>query len=199
MAYYVYVYFDPTRELEAFYVGKGKGERSHCHLTRTDKHPFTHRIQKMARHGVIPIIERYEGLSEEAALALEIALIAEIGRKDMGKGPLLNLTDGGEGASGAKVSDDTRKKMSVSHSNECHPFYGKHHSVETKEKIRNTKKGVPQSDEMKQKLSKARKGKKHSEAHAANLAASLKSEETRKKISEANKAHWIKRKAQKNV
>ena len=44
--FYVYVYFDPSRDFEAFYIGKGKDNRSHCHLTRVDKHPFTQRLQK---------------------------------------------------------------------------------------------------------------------------------------------------------
>ena len=57
--FYVYVYFDPSRDLENFYVGKGKGDRSHYHLTRVDKHPFTQRLQKMVKEGIIPIIERY--------------------------------------------------------------------------------------------------------------------------------------------
>lgn len=109
--FYIYVYFDPSRDLEAIYVGKGKGKRSHAHLTRTDKHPFTQRLQKMAKLGVIPIIERYEGLTEEAAFALEIALIAEIGRKDLSKGTLLNLSDGGEGPNGCVFSAEAREKI----------------------------------------------------------------------------------------
>ena len=35
-----------------------------------------------------------------------------------------------------KVSEETRKKQSESHSGENHPLWGKHHSEETKEKIR---------------------------------------------------------------
>ena len=75
--FYVYVYFDPIRDLEPFYVGKGRGTRSHCHLSRTDNHPFTYRIQNLAQLGVLPVIERYENLSEKAAFDLEIALIKE--------------------------------------------------------------------------------------------------------------------------
>lgn len=93
--YYIYIYFDPTKDLEPFYVGKGKGNRSSSHLTREDHHPFTYRLRKLASRGVEPIIERFENLDEESAYELERSLVGEIGRKDLGKGPLLNLTDGG--------------------------------------------------------------------------------------------------------
>lgn len=115
--FYVYVYFDPSRDFEAFYIGKGKDNRSHCHLTRTDKHPFTQRLQKMAREGIIPIIERYERLSEKAAFDLERVLIKEIGRKDLGNGTLLNLSEGGEGPSGQIQSIETRLKRSEAQRN----------------------------------------------------------------------------------
>lgn len=64
------------------------------------------------------------------------------------------MTDGGEGNHGRSVSEETRKKMSESHKNiseetrqkmrnakkgkydgENHPFYGKHHSKESIEKM----------------------------------------------------------------
>ena len=158
--FYIYVYFDPTRDLEAFYVGKGKGRRSHCHLTRTDKHPFTHRLQKMARNGVIPLIERYEGLSEQAAFDLEVALIQEIGRKDLGTGSLLNLSDGGEGpsnpsletrakisAAAKNISEETRAKMRVAAIERA-----KNISEETRAKISAARKGRPMSEAQKEKM-----------------------------------------------
>lgn len=162
--YYIYVYFDPTREYEAFYVGKGTGVRSHRHLTRTDNHPFTRRLQKMAKQGVIPIIERYEDLAEEAALSLEVALIAEIGRKDLGTGPLLNLTDGGEGTSGRIHTDATKKKIGEKSKERTH-------SPEIIKKIKNSNKGKMRSDETRQRMSKSSLGKGKSVEH--RLAMSL--------------------------
>jgi len=52
--------------------------------------------------GEIPKIKVRENLSEDEAFTVEVALIAAIGRQDLGRGPLLNLTDGGEGATGTR-------------------------------------------------------------------------------------------------
>jgi group I intron endonuclease len=105
-----------------------------------------------------------------------------------------NLTDGGDGAPACIVSDETRKKLSERTKGENNPFYGKHHSKETIEKLKNrvitdewkkrisescmgrvsNMKGKHLSDEAKQKLREAHLGK-----HLTD--------ETKKKLSEANK------------
>lgn len=100
---YIYSYFDPERN-EFIYFGQGtkrRGcyERAFGHLSRKDKHPFTQRLQLMANRGVHPIITiMIEGIDKELADLIEIEAIDRYGRKDLGKGPLLNLTDGGGGA-----------------------------------------------------------------------------------------------------
>ena len=50
-------------------------------------------------------------MSENDAFAQEKALILKYGRADLGTGTLLNLTDGGEGPSGAIRSKETREKI----------------------------------------------------------------------------------------
>jgi hypothetical protein len=54
-----------------------------------------------------------EGLAEDEAHALEIELIAKYGRADLGKGPLLNLTNGGPGSEGLKHTTDAQARMSA--------------------------------------------------------------------------------------
>jgi hypothetical protein len=109
--FYVYTYRDPNRDNEPIYVGKGHNKRYQDHFNRKDRHPFTHRLQKMKRNGIEPVIERIDVNNEAEAFELEMFLIEEIGRKDMGKGPLLNLTDGGDGISGYRFTADQREKQ----------------------------------------------------------------------------------------
>jgi hypothetical protein len=110
---YVYLFSDPIRN-EPIYVGKGTGVRWKKHLVRKDMHPFTHRLQLMKKCGVDPIVTFVcENVDSEFALLVEQEMIAKLGRKDLGLGPLLNLTDGGEGTNGNCLSDETRKKIST--------------------------------------------------------------------------------------
>jgi len=63
---------------------------------------------------------------------------------------------------GKKHSQESKNKMSISHkglqANEKHPMYGKHHTEETKEKIRNRKIGKKLSETHKIHLSESHKG-----------------------------------------
>ena len=112
--FYTYVYYDPSRNNEPIYVGKGKGERAWQHLSKKIQHPFIQRLAYLKKIGTTPIIGLYSYLDEEFAHFLEEELISKFGRKDSGIGPLLNLTSGGEGPAGKKCSDETRKRMSAS-------------------------------------------------------------------------------------
>ncbi len=101
--FYVYKYVNLNTGIP-FYIGKGKNYRSSMHMNEAKKtntrNPKLDMIRKLDfENGVeIKIVENY--LEESKALALETVLINTIGRKDLGKGPLLNKTNGGEGLSG---------------------------------------------------------------------------------------------------
>jgi hypothetical protein len=104
--YYVYEHRRATTG-EVFYVGKGKGYRAWVDSNRS-KH--WQRIAK--KHGVtVRII--ISGLQEWAAHEIERDLISLHGRRDIGYGRLINVTDGGDGSSGYKYSEETRQKMSA--------------------------------------------------------------------------------------
>ena len=171
--FYAYIYRDPTRikngSAEPFYVGKGKDTRAQSHLLRKDKHPLTHRLRKMSKEGVTPEIEIIPALDESHAFFLESCLIECFGRKDLGVGPLLNLTDGGEGCSGLRHTQATKDKISKLN-------LGKKLSDESRLKLSNSKKGIAPvghswSDESRQKLSVSQSGKERSKEHSAKLAA----------------------------
>jgi hypothetical protein len=123
--YYCYILLDPTKpgkfqyenfsfEYEPFYIGKGKGNRIDSHDkpkdTKTHKRAKIQKIKKLDLE--IIKIKLFEDLSESSAFELEKSTISLIGRKDKNEGPLLNLTDGGEGASGHTHSAETKEKRS---------------------------------------------------------------------------------------
>ena len=99
--FYVYILFRPW-DGSPFYVGKGKGARW-LKFNRPDNRHFRAILKKARRLGLeVPSVKIRDGLAEDEALSLEMIFIAAIGRGK--KGPLVNLTDGGDGVSGRTVS-----------------------------------------------------------------------------------------------
>nr|DAT38937.1 MAG TPA: intron associated endonuclease [Caudoviricetes sp.] len=68
------------------------------------------------------------------------------------------------GLKSSKTNAVTRARMSTAQSGKNHPLYGKHRSVETKEKIAASKRGKPLSEECKIKLSVALSGENNPSA-----------------------------------
>jgi hypothetical protein len=104
---------------EPFYVGKGKAGRPMSHITYVHKQtrsPKTNKIKSMLRQGVTPEIRVVKKkLTEQQSFDLEVHLISKI--KRIPEGPLVNLTDGGEGASGLKHSKSSIRKRVDSRKN----------------------------------------------------------------------------------
>jgi len=195
--FYTYIYRDPSKNNEPIYVGKGHGRRAYKHLSRKDIHPFVQRLQLMKKNGITPDIEIINCCDEEFALLLEEEMIDKYGRRDLGKGTLLNLTDGGEGPSGYTYTDEAKQKMSQKRKGKKR----KPHTDETKLKISQSQKGKkrnPCTNETKAKISQSNKGKSFSDEHKKKLSDAKKgkpahnkskprSEETKLKISQALK------------
>jgi hypothetical protein len=88
---------------EVFYVGIGlTEERASSHYNRT-KH-WHHIVNKV---GYTVEITHRDIIWEEAC-SIEKYLISFYGRRDLGEGTLVNLTDGGEGVPGMKHSAETK-------------------------------------------------------------------------------------------
>jgi hypothetical protein len=166
MYYYTYAFLREDRT--PYYIGKGKGNRAY---RRRDKG-----IKPPKDKSKILILK--QNLTEEESFRHEVYMIAVFGRKDLGTGILHNRTNGGDGVSGAVVSDETRRKMSEA------------------------LKGKPRSKEIRRKISEAHKGKTHSEKSRRNMSESQKgktfSEETKRKLSEAKKVKLIQKKPKEN-
>jgi hypothetical protein len=198
--FYTYIYYDPSRDNEPIYVGKGTKERAWKHFYRKNMHPFTQRLQFMKKNSIKPIIGIYAGLDEELAHLIEEELIAKFGRKDLGKGPLLNLTDGGEGNNGKIISDEVREKMSKKLSGIPKSAEHKKHISESTTGRIPSNKGGTMSDEQKKKIGNANSGNKNGMFGVSppNKGKPMSAEQKRK-LSDAHRARHLRNKQSKDI
>ena len=132
MKFYIYKHTRPDTG-EVFYIGKGNTSKN-SHEARYKTASGRNRIWKSIvskNNGIfIPEIICYCDTEDEVN-ELEKHYINLYGRRNLGKGTLCNLTDGGDGSVGIKVSNETKKKLSIAFSGENHPNFGKKLSKET--------------------------------------------------------------------
>lgn len=195
--YYVYHIINPITN-RLFYVGKGTGNRCKQHLTDKREYSFNKRlngyIRNLIEEGHKPItIKIAEDLTEEAAYELEEQEIKSHGRVGFEEGGvLLNILESGR-----------PPKLE----GENHPWFGRKHTQETKDKISKTKKerfasgqtkkrtGFKHSDETKEKNRQSHLGKKRTpEAIEKTRQANLGRPQTdfqKEKAREANQKKWL--------
>ena len=135
-----------------FYIGIGtKTKRAYSDKARSE---FWHNIVKKAGGYVVEFL--FENLSWEEACNQERDLINRLGRRDLGTGLLVNLTEGGDGIVGLSTNPHTGKPSWSA---------GKEWPEEQKIKLRNSRiksgntsscwKGKKRDDSFKSKLSQA--------------------------------------------
>ena len=205
---YVYILFHHVYGTP-LYVGKGKGERWNDHEWMNDKHHNNNYLRSVIRAAKklkirLPKIKVREGLTDAEAIETEIALIAAIGRKDLGSGPLANLTAGGDGFAGyiyGPIPIEVRAKISAALSGR---ELSEEHKASISERMLNggaiamlkalqttlqaqgrsgPRSGQRVTTETKAKMSASHAGVKKSLEHVRN-ATHPQSAETRRKISE---------------
>jgi hypothetical protein len=153
---------------EVFYIGIGKTEkRAYNKIYRSS---YWKRI--VEKHGYDIVLVETD-ISWETACEMETKLIKQYGRKDLGEGSLVNMTDGGNGSIGKIFTSSYRSKMSESaklrganhtkpHSTDTKQKMSSSHknmSNETKQKMSNTRTGMRFSEETKQKMREAKLGR----------------------------------------
>jgi hypothetical protein len=169
--YYTYAYL--REDGTPYYIGKGRLNRAF--------RPYKRRGAQMPKdRNRILILKR--NLTEEEAFRHEVYMIAVLGRIDTGTGILRNLTNGGEGPSGLKLSEESKQKMRGPR--------GPIHTLESKAKIAESRKGKPRSESVKGQIRNTLTGYKHTEEAKLNMSKAGQgrkmSEETKQKIREAN-------------
>jgi hypothetical protein len=165
MKFYIYCLISSLDD-KVFYVGKGSGKRMYSHVRiaksngvnrKSNPHLYNKISKILSEGGNILYDVVFKSDDEKEIYEKEKEFINNIGIEN-----LTNLREGGIGGLIGEWSEDRKNKLSLSK-------MGKPRSDETKEKIRNTLKGVPTgrsywkgkslSEETKEKMRKSGKGK----------------------------------------
>ena len=164
--FYVYTLAD-SRDNIIFYVGKGTGSRMTAHKsiarkdTRKSKFRVYNKIRKILSEGNDILTKKvFVTNCQKEAYRHEMELIKKIGRDT-----LTNLTDGGEGGFGHKMSEKNKQiliQIAKQPKSESH-----------RANLSKAKTGIPLSKETAKKIGLSNTGKKHSKEWRENQSKSL--------------------------
>ena len=164
--FYVYTLADSRNNI-IFYVGKGTGSRMTAHKsiarkdTRKSKFRVYNKIRKILSEGGDILTKKvFVTNCQKEAYRHEMELIKKIGRDT-----LTNLTDGGEGGFGHKMSEKNKQiliQIAKQPKSESH-----------RANLSKAKTGIPLSKETAKKIGLSNTGKKHSKEWRENQSKSL--------------------------
>ena len=193
----IYCYID-KKDNQIVYVGKdsyidkNKRHKEHLAPSNYNKQQINRILQNNPDRYIYQVLWEINDCSDNHKNQMEIFYIKKYN-------PKFNFTEGGDGTSGFKHSEETRKKMSESKKGKK-PY---EITEKTRKKMSETKKGkIPwnkgkvnvYSEETRKKMSESKKGKTHSLETRKKMSEAMKgkkpyemTEKTRKKISESQK------------
>ena len=128
---------------QPFYIGIGSDNTYKRAYDKKRPNPYWNNIINNTDYEVEILLD---GLTWEKACEKEIEFISLYGRKNINTGILANMTDGGEGAKGLKVSDEYKQMLSIRNIGNNYVANRKNYKV---------------TDETKKKISEAFRGEKH--------------------------------------
>ena len=190
-----YVYFHLRPNGVPFYVGKGLKRRA-TNLTRFRNQHHQNVVDKYGKDNIQVMM--FPCASEEEALAKEVRSIERLRHLGL---TLCNITDGGEGASGFKHSEEAKRRMSEQRKGMIiseaqrqairDANLGTKRSLETRLSL-STKALArdPVSDATKEKLSKALTGRGFSATTRSKLSEALKGKPKSEAAKQAMRKAW---------
>jgi len=185
--YYVYRHIRLDNN-QVFYVGIGtKQAEYNCHRAEYlrayntyNRSTFWSRVYYKTAIRVEII---FESTNYEEILLKEQEFIKLYGRRNLLQGTLVNMTDGGEGALGNVMSEESKLKISIANT-------GRVRTEEVKQRLREFNTGKKHSQEHKNNISKGGMGKEISQETRDKISASnkgkVRSDETKEKIKNNN-------------
>jgi hypothetical protein len=143
---------------EIFYIGIGVDKRRAYEKSKHKRSEFWHKVNNKTDIVVEILVEN---ISYSDAEELEIFLISLYGRKDLGLGTLVNMTDGGGGTCGYNLTEHHKESLRNRMKSDSNP--AKNMTDVHRENIKKGNKGKGKgrilTDETKLKISNNRKGK----------------------------------------
>lgn len=147
-----------------FYVGKGSHKRAYS-KHRRNKH-WNSVVSKAGGYSVRLVADNLE---EDLSFLVEMERIDQLKRIGL---KLTNKTDGGEGPSGMRHTDEAKRKIAEAQMGEKHWTVGYVYTEEQREKLRKARAKLIYTDEIRTKLSEAGKKRVYTDETKAKMSES---------------------------
>jgi hypothetical protein len=169
-----YIYRHVRLDLnQPFYIGIGNSHAYKRAYTKDSRNKYWKNIVTKTEYRVEIILD---GLTWEEACEKEIEFITLYGRKDLGKGSLVNLTNGGEGT--ANLAKEVKEKIRAANT-------GQTRTQKTKDKMSAFQRGKIVSEESRAKMSVSTTGSTHSQQTKDKIKDALKDKSKSKEHKES--------------